>query len=87
LAGFEQREPDAIGGLRRQENLESILARIPGARDGGANARDLTVREPVILKRRQLDGGEGLDDVGRSRALNGDEAIARAGVDCDRVAD
>ena len=52
-AGLEQRLPDAVGRLRRHEDLEAVLAGVAGARDGRADAGHLAVREPVVLHARR----------------------------------
>src|SRR5262249_41628249 len=54
-AGLEDRLPDAIGRLRRNKHLETVLARVAGPRDCRADVRHLAMAEPVVLHRRELD--------------------------------
>ena len=85
-AGLENRLPDPVGRLRRNEDLEAVLAGVAGARDGGADVGDLAVGEPVVLHARQIDAGQRLQHLERRRALHREQRVARAGVDGDGVA-
>ena len=80
------RLPDAVGRLRRDEDLEAVLARVAGARDGRADVGHFAVREPVVLHRGEVDAGQRLDDAERRRSLDGEQRVARARVDGDGVA-
>src|SRR5436189_267653 len=86
LAGLEERLPDAIGRLRRHEDLEAVLSRVPRARNGRADARHLPMHKPAILHRREIDADERLEDLERLRALKREQRVSRARVDGDRVA-
>ena len=70
----------------RDENLETVLAGVTGPRDRRAHVGDLPVREPVVLDLVEVDAGQRLQDFERRRALDGEQCVARAGVDGDRVA-
>ena len=87
LARLEQREPHLVGLRGRDEDLEAVLAGVAGARDGRADVGDFPVAEPVVLQAREVDAGKRLEHVHRFGTLHGDERIARARVDGDRVAD
>ncbi len=84
--GFQDGQPEPIGGLRRREDLESVLARVAGARNSGADVGDLAVREPVVLQRCEVHAGQRLQDLERARPLDGEERIARARVNGHGVA-
>ena len=84
-AGIEQRRPDRLGGLRSDEQLEAVLARVTGAGDGGAHAGDLAVRDGVVAEPVELHGRQRLQDLPRSRTLERQQGVAPAGVDGHRV--
>ena len=86
LPGLENRLPDAVGRLRRDEDLEAVLAGVAGARDRGADVGDFPVREPVVLHAGEVDARQRLQDVERLGPLNGEQRVARARVDGDGVA-
>ena len=53
---------------------------------GCADVGDFAVREPVVLHRREIHAGQRLQHLERPRPLHGEQRVARAGVDRDRVA-
>ena len=85
-ARFDDRLPDAIRRLRRHEDLEAVLARVSGSRNRRADARDLAVREPVVLDGAEVDAGQRLKNAERFRTLHGDERVSRARVDGHGIA-
>ncbi len=86
LARLQDRLPDPIGRLRRDENLEAVLAGVAGARHGGADVGHLPVREPVVLHRGEIDADERLKDLERRRALQREQRVSRGRIDGHGVA-
>ena len=77
----EKRRPEGRGLIRRDEELESVLARVPGAGEGDRMARHHAVRE--VIERDRVEGRrrEGLQDGLRPGTLEGQERKRIAPVD------
>ncbi len=87
LTGLQERQPDLVGLLRWNEDLETVLAGVTGPRHCGAHIGHFAVTEPVVLHAGEIDAGERLKDVQRLRPLQRNERITRAGVHDHGIAD
>src|SRR6266851_3957140 len=88
LAGLEQRVPHARRVGARDEDLEAVLAGIPGARDrrhrAGHLRRGHTEGDDVV----DVHRGDAAQDLRRARTLRRDErGLHREAVGCDAVDD
>src|SRR5262249_41027850 len=62
--------PDALGLVRSNVDLESVLSGIAGPRDPSGRARNYAIRKVIILDGRELDRRELLKRCKRARPLN-----------------
>ncbi len=75
LARLGQGLPQLDGVLRLHEQLEAVLAGVPGAGDEGRDARDRAGQAGVVLQAVEVRVGEGLQDPRGLRALYGEQRV------------